>query len=72
VIKYDIEEKKRIRRDGSGKGKKMFTAIQSSKFYLESIKKAALSRKEERGFHFVYSDKNELKRNAVMKDVDLP
>ena len=47
----------------------MFTAIHSSYLYLESLKNAALDRKEEWGFGFVYSDKNELERNTVMKDV---
>lgn len=65
------EKEKRIRRDGSGKGKKMFTAIHSSYLYPESLKNAALGRKEERGFRFVYSDKKVLGRNTVMKDVGL-
>ena len=47
----------------------MFTTIRSSYLYLESLKNAALDRKEEWGFGFVYSDKNKLERNTVMKDV---
>lgn len=50
----------------------MFTAIQSSYLYLESLINAALDQIEERGFEFVCSDKNELERNTVMKGVDLP
>lgn len=50
---------------------KMFTAIHSSYLYLESLKNAALDRKEAWGFSFVHSDKNELERNTVMKDVGL-
>jgi hypothetical protein len=49
----------------------MFTAIHSSHLYLESLKNAALDHKGERGFGFVYSDKHELERDTVMKDVDL-
>ncbi len=49
----------------------MFTAIHSSYLYLESLKNAALDRKEEWGFSFVYSDKKEIERNTVMKDVGL-
>ena len=49
----------------------MFTAIHSSYLYPESLKNAALGRKEERGFRFVYSDKKVLGRNTVMKDVGL-
>lgn len=49
----------------------MFTAIHSSYLYLESMKNAALNRKEEWGFGFVYSDKNKFERNTVMKDVGL-
>ena len=72
LLWYSVDNKeKRIRRDGSGKGKKMFTAIHSSYLYLESLKNAALDRKEEWGFSFVYSDKKELERNTVMKDVGL-
>ncbi|MBO5472632.1 MAG: hypothetical protein J6A08_02410 [Lachnospiraceae bacterium] len=54
-----------------GKEKKMFTVIHSSYLYLESLKNAALDRKEEWGFSFVYSDKKELGRNTVMKDMGL-
>ncbi len=54
-----------------GKGKKMLTAIHSSYLYLKSLKNAALNRKEEWGFGFVCSDKKELERNTVMKDVGL-
>ena len=54
---------------GLGKEKKMFTVNYSSYLYLESLKNAALDCKEELGFGFVYSDKNELERNTVMKDV---
>lgn len=49
----------------------MFTAIRSSYLYLESLKNAALDCKEEWGFSFVYSDKKELGKNTVMKDVGL-
>ncbi len=56
---------------GPGKGKKMFTVIRSNYFYLESLRNAALGHKEEWGFGFVYSDKNEHERNAVRKDVSL-
>jgi len=56
---------------GFGKGKKMLTAIHSSYLYLESLKNAALDRKEEWSFGFVCSYKNELERNTVMKDVGL-
>jgi hypothetical protein len=54
-----------------GKEKKMFTAIHSSHLYLECLKKAALERKIEWGFGFVYSDKNKLEKDTVMEDVDL-
>lgn len=49
----------------------MFTAIRSSYIHLERFKNAALDRKEEWGFDFVCSDKNELERNTVRKDVCL-
>jgi hypothetical protein len=35
------------------------------------LKNAALNRKEEWGFSFVYPDKNKFERNPVMKDVRL-
>ena len=49
----------------------MFTAIHSSYLYPESLKNAALGRKEEWGFRFVYSDKNKLKGNTVGMDAGL-
>lgn len=49
----------------------MFTAIQSSYLYLESLKNAALDYEKEWGFSFVYSDKNKLEGNTVVMDVDL-
>ncbi|MGN0401445.1 MAG: hypothetical protein ACI4HQ_04190 [Acetatifactor sp.] len=49
----------------------MFTAIQSSYIYLESLKNAALDYEKEWGFGFVYSDKNKLKGNTVGMDVGL-
>lgn len=55
---------------GSGKGKKMFTAIRISYHYLESLQNASLDH-EERGFRCVYSDKDKSGRNAVVKDVGL-
>lgn len=54
-----------------GKEKTMFTAILSSYLHLESLKNAALDYEKERGFSFVYSDKNKLKGNTVVMDVDL-
>lgn len=54
-----------------GKEKKMFTAIHSSHISLESLKNAALDRKEEWGFDFVCSDKSELEGDAVVKDAGL-
>lgn len=69
-VRY-IKKKSGSEKGGSGKGNKMFTAIYSSYIYLESLKNAALDRKEEWGFGFVCSDKNELERNTVMKDVSL-
>lgn len=72
MLKYDIEKRKADpKKGGSGKGKKMFTVIRSNYLYLESLKNAALDHKEEWGFRFVYSDKNEHERNTVMKDVSL-
>ena len=65
------KEEKRIRNDGSGKGKTMFTAIRSSYLHLESLKNAALNYKKECGFSFVYSDKNKLEGNTVVMDVGL-
>lgn len=56
---------------GSGKGKKMLTVIRSGYVFPESLKNAALDRKEEWGFGFVCSDKNEPGRNTVMKDAGL-
>ena len=49
----------------------MFTAMRSSYLYLENLKKSALHSKEAWGCSFVYSDKNELGRNTVVKEVDL-
>lgn len=49
----------------------MFTTIRSSYLYLESLKNAALDRKEEWGFSFVYSHKNKLEGNTVVMDVGL-
>ncbi len=49
----------------------MFTAIYSSYLYLESLENAPLHRQEEWSFGFVCSDKNELERNTVRKDVGL-
>ncbi len=65
------KEKSRFGRDGSEKGKMMFTAIRSSYLYLESLKIATLDYKEW-GLCVVRSDKNRLGGNVVMKDVDLP
>lgn len=62
---------KRIQIKGSGKGKKMFTAIRLSYFYPESLKNAALDYEKEWGFGFVYSDKNKLKGNTVGMDAGL-
>ena len=69
-VRY-IKKKSGFERDGSGKGKKMFTAIRSSYLYLESLKNASLDHKEEWSFAFVCSDKNKLERNTVVKDVGL-
>ena len=55
---------------GSEKGKKMFTAIRKSYYYLESLQNASLHYKEW-GFSCVCSDKNKLGRNVVVKDVGL-
>ena len=65
------KKEKRILRDGSGKGKKMFTAIRLSYLYLESLKSAALYHEKEWGFRFVYLDKNKLEWNTVVMDADL-
>ena len=65
------KKEKRIRSDGSGKGKRMFTAIRLSYLYLESLKNAVLDYEKEWGFSFVYSDKNKLEGNAVVMDVGL-
>lgn len=54
-----------------GKEKTMFTAIRSSYLHLKSLKNAALDYEKERGFSFVYSDKNKLEGNTVMRDVGL-
>ncbi len=71
MIKYDTERRKADSNKWIWERKKMFTAIHSSYLYLESLKNAALDRKQEWGFGFVCSDKNGLERNTVMKDVDL-
>lgn len=49
----------------------MFTVIRSSYLYLENFKNIALDPKEERGFRFVCSDKNEFERNTVERDAGL-
>lgn len=49
----------------------MFTAIHSSYLYPERWQNIALGRKDEWGSGFVCSDKDELERNTVMKDVGL-
>lgn len=64
-------KKSGFKRDGFGKGKKMFTVIRSSYLYPESLKNASLDHKEEWSFVFVCSDKNGLERNAVVKGVGL-
>lgn len=58
-------------RNGSEKGKQMFTGTFSSDIDLKNLKKPSLDRKEEGFFGFVCSDKNKLKRNTVAKDVGL-
>lgn len=60
VLFYQYQKKSGSEDNGSGKGKKMFTAIRSSYLYLESIKKPALDHKEEWGLSVVCSDKNKL------------
>ena len=61
------KRKSGFERDGSGKGKKMFTAICSSYLYLESFKNASPDHQEEWGLCVVCSDKNKLGRNTVVK-----
>lgn len=70
IVRYR-KKKSGFERNGSGKGKKMFTVICPSHFYLESLKNASLDHKEEWGFGFVCSDENKLERNTVVKDAGL-
>lgn len=58
-------------RNGSEKGKQMFTVTFSSNIDLKKLIKPSLDRKEEWVFDCVCSDKNKLKRNTVAKDVGL-
>lgn len=49
----------------------MFTVIRPSYLHIERSGNAALDLEKEWGFSFVYSDKNKLEENTVMKAVGL-
>lgn len=71
LLWYSVDNKEKwIRRDGSGKGKNVYSY--SFKLFISGkFENVALDCKEERGFSFVYSDRNEFKRITVMTDVSL-
>ncbi len=68
TVRY--RERKADSKEESGKGKKMFTVIRKSSFYLENQENTSLTQNE-RGFDSMCSDEIRLVQNAVGKDVGL-
>lgn len=65
------KKEKRIRSDGSGKGKKNVHSYSIKLFIFGKFEKCSTRYEKEWGFSFVYSDKNKLEGNAVVMDVGL-